>query len=79
METFDHQFTELFEQLGLPSDPANIALFIAGNAPIAAGVLLSDAPFWTKSQARFLCEAVHHDAAWAVVVDALDLALRKQA
>ena len=79
METFNPQFKELFEQLGLPSDPANIALFIANNAPLPAGVLLSDAPFWTSSQARFLYEAVHQDGAWAVVVDALDLALRKQA
>ena len=77
METFSHQFTELFQQLGLASDPANIALFIARNAPLAADIRLADAPFWTPSQARFLCEAVHHDAAWVAAVDGLDIALRR--
>ena len=76
METFSHQFKELFQQLGLASDPANIALFIASNAPLATDIRLTDAPFWTTSQAQFLCEAVHHDADWAAAVDALDSALR---
>ena len=76
METFDHQFTALFEQLGLASDPANIALFISNNAPLPADIRLASAPFWTSAQAQFLCDAVRHDADWAVAVDALDSALR---
>ena len=76
METFSHQFKELFDQLGLASDPDEIARFIASNSPLAAGMLLTDAPFWSAAQARFLCEAVHHDADWAAAVDALDAALR---
>ena len=76
METFDHQFKELFQQLGLPSDPIGIAQFIAQHSPLAAELRLTDARFWTRSQADFLCEAVRSDADWAAVVDALDNALR---
>ena len=76
METFDHKFTKLFQQLGLPSEPAEIAQFIDENSPLAADVRLTNAPFWTSSQATFLCEAVRNDADWAVIVDALDVALR---
>ena len=77
METFDHQFTELFQQMGLPSDPSEIARFIAQHSPLAADVRLTNARFWTRSQAEFLCEAVRHDADWATAVDALDNALRQ--
>ena len=76
METFSHQFRELFQQLGLASDPTGIARFIANHAPLASNVRLTDAPFWTEAQVQFLCEAVHHDADWAAAVDALDSALR---
>ena len=79
METFAHQFKELFQQLGLPSDPASIAQFIARHAPLPAATKLADAPFWTSSQASFLCEQVQEDADWAEVVDALDNALRRTA
>ncbi len=77
METFSHQFKELFQQLGLASDPIAIAAFITRNTPLATGIRLTDAPFWTAPQAQFLCEAVLHDADWAAAVDALDSALRQ--
>jgi hypothetical protein len=76
METFDHQFTELFQQLGLPSDAAGIAQFIAQNSPLPTDVVLTKAHFWTKSQADFLCEAMRSDADWSAAVDALNTALR---
>ena len=76
METFGHQFKELFQQLGLASDPIGIAQFITRHSPLAADVRLTDAHFWTHSQAEFLCEAVRNDADWAAAVDALDSALR---
>ena len=79
METFAHQFKELFQQLGLPSDPAAIAHFIARHAPLSAAVKLADAPFWSPAQASFLREEVEEDADWAEIIDALDNALRRPA
>ena len=35
MEAFFHRFTELFDQLGLPSDPFSIAAFLREQAPLA--------------------------------------------
>ena len=76
METFDKQFTKLFKQLGLPSDPVGISRFIARNSPLASDIRLTEARFWTQSQSGFLHEAVQNDADWAAIVDALDVALR---
>ncbi len=76
METFHHQLKELFQQLGLPSDPIEIAQFIARHSPLPTDVRLTDAHFFTHSQAKFLCEVVRNDADWAAAVDALDNALR---
>lgn len=71
-----HHFTELFAQLGLPSDEAGIRQFLATHAPLAGSIALADAPFWTASQAAFLREEILEDADWAEVVDQLDAALR---
>lgn len=76
METPFHRFGELFAQLGLPDDPAEIARFIARHAPLAGELKLEDAPFWTPAQARFLRDAVAEDSDWAEVVDQLSAALR---
>lgn len=71
-----HGFTELFTQLGLPSDEAGISQFIAAHHPLAADIALADAPFWAPGQAAFLREEIINDADWAEVVDQLDAALR---
>ncbi|WP_027475190.1 DUF2789 family protein [Curvibacter gracilis] len=71
-----HRFTDLFAQLGLPSDPHAIATFIGHHAPLADDLDLADAPFWTASQAAFLREQRLQDADWAELVDQLNLALR---
>ncbi|NLF55967.1 MAG: DUF2789 domain-containing protein [Thauera phenolivorans] len=76
MEQSVHAFHELFEQLGLPSDPASIEAFIKAHAPLHDGVLLADAPFWTEGQASFLREELREDADWAELVDQLNAALR---
>ena len=39
MEGFHHRFSELFAQLGLPSDPTGIAGFIASHAPLPDGAV----------------------------------------
>lgn len=75
MEKINHPFSELFAQLGLPDDPASIALFIAQHAPLVDGVRLPDAPFWSASQAAFLRESLLADSDWADVVDRLGKAL----
>lgn len=77
METTFHPFTELFDQLGLPSDDASIRDFIATHSPIAPELRLSEAPFWTDAQSRLLKEAITQDADWAEVVDHLDASMRK--
>jgi hypothetical protein len=76
MNPFDHRFCELFAQLGLPADDASIRQFITRHAPLAPGVRLADATFWTPSQASFLREAIGQDADWAEVADQLSAALR---
>lgn len=71
-----HRFTDLFAQLGLPSDSAAIGRFIAQNTPLDDAIRLEDAPFWNASQASFLREKLSADADWSEVVDQLSAALR---
>jgi hypothetical protein len=78
MEQPVHHFTELFEQLGLPSDEASIKAFIERHAPLPDTMPLHEAPFWNEGQAEFLHEALDEDADWAEVVDHLDASLRKR-
>lgn len=75
-QTF-HRFSELFAQLGLPSDEAGIQQFIQQHAPLPHAVNLADAPFWTPSQQAFLREGLLQDADWAEVIDQLNSALRR--
>jgi len=76
MELPQHDFSQLFAQLGLPDDPASIDGFIAAHAPLPGTLELADAPCWNESQAQFLRNAVDRDADWAEVVDSLDARLR---
>ena len=72
-----HSMTSLFDQLGLASTPAAIQAFIATHRPLAGGIALHHASFWSATQAAFLREAVEDDADWAGVIDKLDSALRR--
>ena len=76
MEPSIHRFSELFAQLGLPSDGPAIQAYIAQHAPLDASVRLHDASFWTAANARMLQEMTAADADWAELVDQLDVALR---
>ncbi len=76
MELSNHAFTELFDQLGLPSDEASIVAFIDAHRPLPEGVTLPQADFWTPSQVAFIREEIHADADWAEVIDQLNLALK---
>lgn len=77
MEQPVHLFSELFEQLGLPSDADSIERFIIQHAPLPELMPLADAPCWNEGQADFLREAVEADADWAEIVDQLDASMHK--
>ncbi len=76
MELPLHSFSQLFAQLGLPSDTAGIEQFIAEKAPLPAEIQLCEAPFWTPAQAAFLFEELRRDADWAELIDELDARMR---
>jgi hypothetical protein len=71
-------FTTLFEQLGLPSDPESIASFLKQHTPIAEGIHVYEAPFWSPQQAMMLKEKLKCDDDWAIVVDQLNAALHEK-
>jgi hypothetical protein len=71
--------TELFNQLGLPSDEASIQSFILQHDGVCRTCGLAQAPMWSLSQRTFLQEAVAQDADWALVAEALTAALSKPA
>ena len=75
MELPVHSMSNLFAQLGLPSDEAAIERFIATHAPLPENVPLADAAFWTSAQAAFLRDEISEDADWAELVDQLNLRL----
>lgn len=77
MEKHTHRFSELFAQLGLPSDEHGIAQFLKAHRPLAGSVKLPDAPFWSSAQAAFLHEALLQDSDWAELADQLSQALRE--
>lgn len=70
-----HTMNSLFDQLGLPSDNASIVNFITEHRPLPDTMRLSEAPFWSKSQAMFLREELQEDADWAMVIDELNAEL----
>ena len=77
MDTPNHTLVDLFNQLGLANGAGDIESFVAEHRPLAAGVRLDDAPFWSPAQAQFLREEINDDADWAEVVDQLNLMLRR--
>ena len=79
MDTPFHQFSDLFAQLGLPSDEASIRAFIGKHSPVPEDVDLWDASFWTPAQATLLRDEIIEAADWAEAVDQLNLALRAPA
>lgn len=72
-----HRFSELFNQLGLPTDVVNIQSFLITHSPLPSHIRLEDATFWTGAQANLLREEILIDADWAEVVDQLNAALRE--
>jgi hypothetical protein len=76
MEKMNHTFTEMFKQLGLANTPCDIDAFMALHRPLAPGLRLEDAPFWTEAQRAFIREQMACDSDWSEWIDRLSLALR---
>ncbi len=77
MELPNKDIGTLFEQLGLPGDPASIDAFIARHYPLPDHIKVSEAPFWNASQGAFLKEELLEDAEWALIVDELNVRLHE--
>ncbi|MCU1718417.1 DUF2789 domain-containing protein [Pseudomonas sp. 5P_3.1_Bac2] len=76
MSSYPPDLVALFQQLGLPSDPASIESFIKHNGHLAPDEHLADASFWQPEQAKFLRDKLLQDADWADSIDQLNLLLR---
>lgn len=76
MNTHVHTMSNLFSQLGLPSDEAAVENFISAHRPLENGIALYRAPFWSAAQRAFLKEEIIEDADWAEVIDELNCRLR---
>jgi Protein of unknown function (DUF2789) len=69
--------TDLFDQLGLPSDEASIQLFLSQHDGVCRECGLVQAPIWNESQRLFLQEAVAQDSEWSMMAEALMAALSR--
>ena len=67
-----HDLSNLFAQLGLPTDPLGMDAFFTAHRPLENGMALYRAPFWTASQRSFLKEEIIEDADWAAAIDELN-------
>ena len=76
MKTPTHTLTELFKQLGLESSASAIEKFVRQHRPLAPGVELQDAAYWSPAQRHFIQESWHADSDWAELIDQLDTMLR---
>ncbi|GAB7542869.1 DUF2789 family protein [Cupriavidus sp. 8B] len=79
MDTPFHQLSDLFAQLGLPSNKTDIPAFVAKHSPLPQDINLWETPFWTPAQATLLHDEFDEGADWAQAVDPLNLALRAPA
>lgn len=74
--TTHHTLSDLFDQLGLPSTPADQRRFVRQHGPLPPDQRLTEAPFWTEAQANFLREEWRaDDGDWAMAVDILNALL----
>lgn len=71
MELQTPTLSMLFDQLGLASDRASIDTFI-NEHQLSKDVKLSEAPFWSAQQQKFLKDELNEDGDWAEVVDELN-------
>ena len=76
MNTGTPTLSDLFTQLGLAMEEAEIDAFIDKNKGLAKATRIEDADFWNASQADFIRSALIEDAEWAEVIDQLNSRLR---
>jgi hypothetical protein len=69
-----HEFSDLFQQLGLPNDEQSIRSFCAKHR-LSENEKLDEAGFWSDAQRQFLKDALLADADWAVQIDQLNTSL----
>lgn len=67
---------DLFDQLGLESEQAQIQAFIDAHKPIAKGLDIYEADFWSPSQVSFLKDELTEDSEWSLKIHQLDNLLR---
>ena len=77
MDTSAHSMQTMFQQLGLPSETAQIDEFISRHRAETGTDSLESASFWSPSQAQFIKEALHQDSDWSEVVDELNTRLHQ--
>ena len=70
-----YSLPELFKQLGLSDDPADMEAFIQQHE-LADEQVLHEADFWTPQQANFLREGLMEDSNWSDAIDELNVLLR---
>ncbi|WP_205203026.1 DUF2789 domain-containing protein [Azonexus hydrophilus] len=75
MQNSQYTLSHLFAQLGLPAEAQQIEDFITARRPLANGVALYRAPFWSPAQRAFLKEEIIEDAEWALVIEELNARL----
>ncbi len=75
MQNSQYTLSHLFAQLGLPAEAQQIEDFIAARRPLANGVALYRAPFWSPAHRAFLKDEIIEDAEWALVIDELNARL----
>jgi Protein of unknown function (DUF2789) len=66
-----YTMSDLFKQLGLPSDSEAIEDFIAQHEGACTECTLPHAPIWSDSQRAFLEQAVADDSDWALPAEEL--------
>lgn len=77
MDNHIHSDADLFDQLGLPASAKDIKAFIQSHRPLDSKIKLSEAPFWSETQAKFLRDQLISDADWTAVIDKLNVSLRE--
>ncbi|MDX1695852.1 MAG: DUF2789 family protein [Ketobacteraceae bacterium] len=75
MEAEVHKMSDLFDQLGLPSDQDSIEAFISQHQTETNNKAIDELDIWNASQAEFLKQARAEDAGWAEIVDELSARL----
>lgn len=76
MDTNEVTLENLFAQLGLDNEQADIDAFVDSHQ-LDADQKISEADFWSDGQRQFLKEALQADNHWAPVVDDLNALLHR--